>query len=97
MTAASAMMGVPSAPKATGAVLAISERPDAESGENPSPISMAAGDRNRRTETRRALKKRAERKSDEQQLQPPVVADCADRALQHLELALLLVQADKEK
>ena len=36
------MTGVPSAPNATGAVLAISDRPDAASGEKPSPIRMAA-------------------------------------------------------
>jgi len=34
-------IGVPSAPKATGAVLAMSERPDAASGEKPSPIRIA--------------------------------------------------------
>ena len=42
VTADSAMMGVPSAPKATGAVLAMSDRPEAASGRKPSPISMAA-------------------------------------------------------
>ena len=42
VTAESAMTGVPSAPKATGAVLAIRHSPAAESGEKPSPISMAA-------------------------------------------------------
>ena len=42
VTLASAMSGVPSAPKATGAVLAISDRPEAASGEKPSPISIAA-------------------------------------------------------
>ncbi len=42
VTAASVITGVPSAPKATGAVLAMSDRPDAASGENPRPISMAA-------------------------------------------------------
>ena len=36
------MIGVPSAPKATGAVLAISDRPEAASGEKPRPISIAA-------------------------------------------------------
>ena len=36
VTAESAMMGVPSAPKATGAVLAISERPQAARGLKPS-------------------------------------------------------------
>src|ERR1044072_2986219 len=34
-------IGVPSAPYATGAVLAISERPEAARGEKPSPISTA--------------------------------------------------------
>ena len=42
MTPASAITGVPSAPKATGAVLAISDRPEAASGEKPRPISSAA-------------------------------------------------------
>ena len=41
MTLCSAMIGVPSAPKATGAVLAIRERPEASSGEKPRPIRMA--------------------------------------------------------
>src|SRR6516225_9147312 len=41
VTAASPAMGVPSAPYATGAVLAIKERPEAASGEKPSPISIA--------------------------------------------------------
>ena len=41
VTPASAITGVPSAPKATGAVLAISDRPEAASGEKPSPISIA--------------------------------------------------------
>ena len=42
VTLASAMMGVPKAPKATGAVLAISERPEACSGRNPKPMRSAA-------------------------------------------------------
>ncbi len=42
VTLARAMIGVPSAPKATGAVFAISDRPEACSGLNPSPISRAA-------------------------------------------------------
>ena len=42
VTAASTTIGVPSAPKATGAVLAISESPAAASGLNPSPIMIAA-------------------------------------------------------
>ena len=42
VTFARAMIGVPRAPKATGAVFAISDRPEACSGLNPSPISRAA-------------------------------------------------------
>src|SRR3984957_4776812 len=41
VTEARPWIGVPSAPKATGAVLAISDRPDAASGEKPRPISTA--------------------------------------------------------
>ncbi len=39
MTPCKAMIGVPNAPKATGAVFAISESPEAWSGENPRAIS----------------------------------------------------------
>ena len=70
---ASAMIGVPSAPKATGAVFAISERPDAASGEKPSPIRIARGHRDRRAEAGRAFEERAEAERDQQQLQPPVL------------------------
>ena len=42
MTAASTTIGVPSAPYATGAVLAMSERPAAASGVKPRPIRIAA-------------------------------------------------------
>ncbi len=41
VTPLNAMMGVPKAPNATGAVLAISERPEAMSGRKPSWIRMA--------------------------------------------------------
>src|SRR5206468_4573596 len=41
VTAASVRIGVPIAPNATGAVLAISESPAAYSGVKPSPISSA--------------------------------------------------------
>ncbi len=42
VTAASTMIGVPSAPNATGAVLAMSESPAAQSGEKPRPMRIAA-------------------------------------------------------
>src|ERR1039458_6192341 len=42
VTAANAMMGVPRAPYATGAVLAINDNPDACRGLNPKPINNAA-------------------------------------------------------
>ena len=41
VTLCSAMIGVPSAPKATGAVLAMSDRPEAASGVKPRPIRIA--------------------------------------------------------
>ena len=41
VAACNARMGVPNAPNATGAVLAINEKADAASGEKPSPIRIA--------------------------------------------------------
>ena len=41
VTPCSAMIGVPSAPKATGAVFAMSEKTDASKGGKPSPMSSA--------------------------------------------------------
>ena len=46
-----------------------------------------AGDRDRRAEARGAFEERAERKRDQQQLQPPVLGDAADGALQQFESA----------
>ena len=97
MTPASAMTGVPIAPNATGAVLAISDSPEAESGEKPRPINMRRGDRHRRAEARRAFEERAEAKGDEQELQAAIGGDAGEAALQDLELAVLdgeVVQED---
>ena len=59
---------MPSAPKATGAVLAIRDRPEAVSGEKPSPIRiapvMATGVPNRPR-----LRRRHRSKGDQQQLE----------------------------
>ena len=41
MTPCKPISGAPNAPKATGAVLAIRERPEADSGVNPRPIRIA--------------------------------------------------------
>src|SRR5476651_986484 len=41
VTLARVMIGVPRAPNATGAVLAINARPDAANGEKPNPIRIA--------------------------------------------------------
>jgi hypothetical protein len=76
------MIGVPSAPKATGAVLAISERPDEDRG----------SDRNRRSEPGRSLEEGAEAKGDEQELEPAVAGDPGEAFLEHLEMAFLLGQ-----
>ena len=88
VTAASAMMGVPSAPKATGAVLAMSDKPDAASGLKPRPMSIAAVTATGVPKPCRTLEEGAEAEGDEQQLQAPVVADGADRTLQNRELPL---------
>src|SRR5262249_60766820 len=41
VTPCNPISGAPSAPKATGAVLAINERPEADNGEKPRPIRIA--------------------------------------------------------
>ena len=63
VTAARVMTGVPSAPKATGAVLPMSERPAAASGLNPRPMSMRRADGHRRAESGGALDEGAEARS----------------------------------
>ena len=78
VTVCSAMIGVPSAPNATGAVFAMSDRPDAVSGLKPSPMSSRARDRDRRAEPRGALEERAEAERDEQELQPRVRGHARD-------------------
>lgn len=82
-------MGVPRAPKATGAVFAISDKPEAANGEKPRPIKIAAvtatGYQNRRL-----LQKRTKCKSDQQQLQATVFGDAGDGILQYFETAILL-------
>ena len=72
------MIGVPSAPNATGAVFAISDSADASSGWKAEADQHRAGDGDRRSESGRALEERAEAERDEQQLQPPVVGDAGD-------------------
>ena len=61
--------------------MAISDRPEAASGEAQSDQNRA-GYRDRRTKARGAFEKRAERKRDQQQLQAPVLGNAADRAFQ---------------
>ena len=90
VTAARAMIGVPSAPNATGAVLAISDSPEAASGEKPRPIRIAASPPPA-CRTRRPFEERAEAEGDQKQLQAPVTRDVGDAVLQHLERAVLLV------
>ena len=81
-------MGVPSAPKATGAVLAISDRPEAASGEKPSPIRMAPVTATGVPKPPAPSKKAPNAKAIEQQLQAAVRGDAADRLLERGEPAL---------
>ena len=67
------MIGVPSAPNATGAVLAISDRPDAASGEKPRPIRIAAVTATGVPKPAAPSKNAPKREGDQQQLQAPVL------------------------
>ena len=66
------MIGVPSAPNATGAVLAMSDRPEAASGEKPSPISIAPVTATGVPKPDAPFEERAEAERDDQQLQAAV-------------------------
>ena len=74
----------------------MSDRPDAASGENPSPMSIAAVTATGCAEPGSALEERAEREGNEQQLDPPVIREVADRSLQALEVALIVGQIVEE-
>src|ERR1700724_430026 len=65
----------------------MSERPDAASGEKPSPMRIAAVTATGVPKPDAPSKKRAERKGDQQQLDAPVRAHPADRLLQRLDRA----------
>ena len=77
-------------------MLAISDRPEAASGEKPRPDQDRAGDGDRRAEAARALEEGAEREGHQQQLQAPVGRDAGDRLLQDGEPALLHRQPVEE-
>jgi hypothetical protein len=83
------MTGVPIAPKATGAVFAIKQRPDAASGEKPIPIKIAPVTATGVPEACCAFKKCAESKGDQQKLQPAILRDAGNAVLQDLEMTLL--------
>ena len=80
---------MPSAPKATGAVLAMRDSPEAGERREAEADQDRARYGNRRAEARGALEEGAEREGDEQKLQPAIRGDAADRRLQGLERALL--------
>ena len=63
---------MPSAPNATGAVLAIRERPEAASGEKPRPIRIAPVTATGVPKPPAPSKKAPKAEGDQQQLQPPV-------------------------
>ena len=72
VAAARPAMGVPSAPKATGAVLAMSERPAAASGEKPSPIRIAPVTATGVPKPAAPSKNAPKAERDQEQLQPAV-------------------------
>ena len=84
---ASAVIGEASAPKATGAVFAISatrrrlERPEAQRDQHDD------GDRHRRAEAGQRLQQRTEAEGDDDRLDPQVGADPLERAAEHVEVA----------
>ena len=84
---ASVMIGVPSAPKATGEVLANSASPAAYRGEKPRPINSAAEMATGVPKPAAPSTKRAEAKGDQECLHPPVGRDGGDRLLDDVELA----------
>ena len=73
----SAMIGVPSAPNATGAVLAMSERPEACERREAEPDQQRRGDRHRRAEAGGALEERAEAKAIRSTWSAPVGGEAA--------------------
>ena len=86
------MIGVPSAPKATGAVLAMSDRPDAASGVKPRPISIAPVTATGVPKPAAPSKNAPKAECDEQQLQPLIARDGGDAAAQNREQAALVRQ-----
>ncbi len=88
VTAERAITGVPRAPNATGAVLAMSDSPEAASGEKPRPMRMAAVTATGVPKPAAPSKNAPREEGDEKELQAAVVADGSDRPLQDGELAL---------
>ena len=73
VTCASTVIGVPSAPKATGAVLKISVTVRASERRHADHDQQRAGDRDRRAEARDAFEQAAEAKADHHQHDAPVI------------------------
>ena len=90
VTAASAITGVPSAPKATGRGVGDQRQAGGRERREAEPDQHRGADRDRRAEAGGTLEEGAEAEGDEQELQPAVVGDVADAALEDLELALLV-------
>ena len=80
------MTGVPIAPKATGAVFAIRQRPDACKRRKADPDQDRAGHRYGCAETGGSFKKRTEGERDQEELQAAIFRDVGDAVLQDLEV-----------
>ena len=80
------------AERAEGNRRGVGDQRQARGGERPKaqPHQDGGGDRHRRAESGGALEEGAEAKGDEQHLQPAVIADRDDRALQDREVAPLI-------
>lgn len=89
-------MGVPSAPNATGAVLAMRDNPEADSGEKPRPIRMAAVTATGVPKPAAPSKKAPKQKAMSSSCRRRVLCDAGQAVLEDLEQPPLLRQAVKK-
>ena len=87
LTPESATSGVPSAPKATGAVLAISEKPEACNGLKPMPIRRAAVTATGVPKPQAPSKNAPKAKGDQDELEAAVLGDAHEALLEDFEVA----------
>ena len=91
------MIGVPSAPNATGAVLAMSDSPEAASGVNPSPIRMAAVTATGVPKPAAPSKNAPKQNATSSKLETPVGGDRGNAGAQDREQSRARSSADTER